>query len=107
MLSMLIHILPGESCECFAGAPASAQITMLGLPCSICRQGILTACFHVLSCMTAEVIVFTQRELCLCRNCQSVLHVGLLLMLLSKLSQLPVLCREEPCQLERHCVWRI
>lgn len=70
-------------------------------------QGILTACVHVLSCMMAEVTVFTQRELCLCRNWQSVRHVGLLLMLLSRLSQLAALCRKETCQLKHNRVWRI
>ena len=71
------------------------------------REGILTACVHVLSCMMAEVTVFTQRELCLCRNWQSVRHVGLLLMLLSRLSQLAALCRKETCQLKHNRVWRI
>lgn len=57
-------------------------------------QGILNACFHILLCMIAEVTVCIQRGLCLCRNCQSVRHVGLLSMLLSRLSQLAALCHE-------------
>ena len=82
------------------------RISLLNLP-TCTGQGILNTCFHILSCMMAEVTVFTQRGLCLCRNCQSVRHVGLLLMLLSRLSQLAALCHDETCQQEHNCVWRI
>ena len=68
------------------------RISLLSLP-TCTGQGIPNACFHA---WWLKLLCLNQRKLCLCRNCQSVRHVGLLSMLLSRLSQLAALCHEEP-----------